>query len=141
MQNRGYNIAHSIEQTSITMPKQDFDKLPDFGKRLVSLRKSAGYTQVALAKEIGVSQRMISHYESQSEFPPSALLPKLTRVLGVTSDELLGIKPLKKKVSRDNRLQRRMKQVEKMDNSNRRQIMQLLDTFIEKEQLKQKIAQ
>ncbi len=107
---------------------------------LVNLRKSAGFTQTELAKEIEVSQRMISHYESQSEFPPSAVLPKLTKVLGVTSDELLGIKPLKKKHKPDNRLQRRMQLVEKMDARNKRQIMQLLDTFIEREQLKQKVS-
>ncbi len=140
MQNRGYTIAHSIERTSIPMPKQNFDELPDFGKRLVNLRKSAGFTQTELAKEIEVSQRMISHYESQSEFPPSAVLPRLTKVLGVSSDELLGIKPLRKKHKPDNRLQRRIQQVEKMDARNKRQIMQLLDTFIEREQLKQKVS-
>ena len=53
------------------MPKQNYDELPDFGKRLVNLRKSAGFSQTELAKEIEVSQRMISHYESQSEFPPA----------------------------------------------------------------------
>ena len=141
MQNRGYNISHSIERTSVPMPKQNFDALPDFGKRLVNLRKSAGYTQVELAKEIEVSQRMVSHYESQSEFPPSALLPKLSKVLGVTSDELLGIIKLKKQHKPDTRLQRRVQQVEKMDTASKRQIVQLLDTFIEREQLKRKVSQ
>ena len=123
------------------MPKQNFDELPDFGKRLVNLRKSAGYTQVELAKELEVSQRMVSHYESQSEFPPSSLLPKLSKVLGVTADELLGIKPLKKQHKPDTRLQRRMQQVEKMSAADKRQIMQLLDTYIERERLKKEASQ
>jgi transcriptional regulator with XRE-family HTH domain len=141
MENRGYNISHSIERARVPMPKQNFDELPDFGKRLVNLRKSAGYTQVELAKELEVSQRMVSHYESQAEFPPSALLPKLSKVLGVTADELLGIKQLKKHTKPDSRLQRRMQQVEKMNTANKRQIMQLLDTFIEREQLKKEVSQ
>lgn len=141
MQNRGYNTQHRIELTSLSMPKQNFDELPDFGKRLVNLRKSAGYTQVELAKEIEVSQRMVSYYESQSEFPPSSLLPKLSKILGVTSDELLGITKLKKQHKPDTRLQRRMQQVEKLSTVSKRQIMQLLDTFIEREQLKKEVSQ
>lgn len=119
------------------MPKQKFDELPDFGKRLVRLRKAAGYTQTELANELGVSQRMISYYEGHSEYPPSALLPPLAQLLGVSADELLGIRPLKKGKKPDTRLQRRFQQIEKMSPKEKRQIVQLLDTFIEREQLKQ----
>ena len=69
------------------MPKQDFDSLTDFGKRLVDLRKAAGYTQVELAKELEVTQRMISYYEGHSEYPPSAILPDLANLLGVKSND------------------------------------------------------
>lgn len=138
MENRGYNLQHSVQSVNVPMPKQNFEELPDFGKRLVKLRKAAGYTQVELAKEIEVSQRMVSYYESQSEYPPSALLPKLAKVLGVTSDELLGIKEPKKLKKPDTRLYRRMQQIEKMNAASKRQIMQVLDTYIENEQLKQK---
>ncbi|MCP5207909.1 MAG: helix-turn-helix transcriptional regulator [Hahellaceae bacterium] len=37
------------------MPKQNIEELTDFGKRLVSLRKKAGYTQVEIAEELGVT--------------------------------------------------------------------------------------
>ena len=120
------------------MPKQIIDELTDFGKRLVNLRKTAGYTQTELAKELDVTQRMISYYEGHAEFPPSALLPVLAKVLGVTSDELLGINIPKKSRKPDTRLQRRMQQIEKMEPKQKRQIVQLLDTFIEADQLKQK---
>ena len=118
------------------MPKQNFDELTDFGKRLVKLRKTAGYTQVELAKELSVTQRMISYYEGQSDYPPASLLPKLTKLLNVSADELLGIQPIKKTRKPDTRIQRRMQQIEKMGNTERRQVMQLLDAFIEREQLK-----
>jgi len=119
------------------MPKQNIEELTDFGKRLVKLRKGAGYTQTELAKELEVTQRMISYYEGHSEYPPSALLPKMATLLGVTTDELLGITPIKRTKKPDTRLQRRFQQVEKMDSKEKRQIIQLLDAFIEREQLKQ----
>ncbi|MEE8060162.1 MAG: helix-turn-helix transcriptional regulator [Pseudomonadales bacterium] len=121
------------------MPKQNIDTLTDFGRRLVKLRKVAGYTQVELAKELEVTQRMISHYEGHSDLPPSSILVKLVKVLGVTSDELLGIRSLKRVRQPDTRLQRRVQQIEKMDTTKKRQILQIIDTFIEAEQLRQHI--
>ncbi|MBL1259613.1 MAG: helix-turn-helix transcriptional regulator [Thiotrichaceae bacterium] len=120
------------------MPKQNIEALTDFGKRLMTLRKTTGYTQVELAKELGVTQRMISYYKGHSEYPPSSLLPSLAELLGVSTDELLGVKAVKRSKKPDTRLQRRMQQIEKMPTRERRQIMPLLDTFIEREQLKQR---
>lgn len=119
------------------MPKQDITQLTDFGRRLAALRKQAGYTQVELAKELGVTQRMISYYEGHSEYPPASLLPKLAKLLTVSADELLGIKPLKKARQPDSRLQRRLQQIEKLNVTKKRQIIQVIDTFIENEQLRQ----
>ncbi len=56
----------------------------------------------------------------------------------VSSDELLGIKPLKKTKKPDTRLQRRMQKIEKMSAARRRQVLQVIDTFIEAEQLTKK---
>jgi transcriptional regulator with XRE-family HTH domain len=119
------------------VPKQDIEQLTAFGKRLVALRKQAGYTQTELARELDVSQRMISHYEG-SEYPPAGILPRLAQLLGVSADELLGIKPLKKSRQPDSRLLRRMQQIEKLDAAKKRQVLQMIDTVIENEQLKQK---
>ncbi len=139
-QNRGYNLGQSNTQKGVSMPKQDFDALTDFGKRLANLRKEAGYTQTELAKELGVTQRMISYYEGHTEYPPSALLPSLAHLLGVTSDELLGITPIKKSKKPDTRIQRRMAQIEKMNAAKRRQVLQIIDTFIEADQIKAKAS-
>ncbi len=71
------------------MPKQEIELLTDFGRRLTSLRKKAGYTQVELAKELDDTQRMIFYHEGQSEYPPAFRLHKLARLLNVSADELL----------------------------------------------------
>lgn len=136
MENRGYTGGHCHRWEQPTMPKQDIDQLTDFGRRLMSLRKEAGYTQVELANELGVTQRMISYYEGHSEYPPSNLLPTLAKVLGVSADELLGIKPLKKNRMPDSRLLRRLQQLEKLDPSTKRQVIQIIDTYLEAAQLK-----
>lgn len=110
-----------------------------FGERLAQIRKAAGFTQLELANEVGVSRRMIAYYEGQSEHPPTSLLPDIAIALGVSTDELLGVKKVKKPGKADNRLQRRFQQIEKMEAKDKRQVMQMLDTFIENAQLKEKI--
>jgi len=119
------------------MPAQNVERLTNFGKRLAALRKEAGYTQTELARELGVSQRMISHYEGQSEYPPTAVLPKLAQLLHVSTDELLGIKPQPKNRQPDSRLLRRMQQIDKLSAARRKQIVQVIDTFIAAEQFHQ----
>jgi transcriptional regulator with XRE-family HTH domain len=114
---------------------------PNFGKQLARLRKDAGYTQQELANEIGATRRMIAYYEAESDHPPTNLLVELARALKVTTDELLGLKKAAataKAKQPDSRLLRRLQQIEKLDTAKKRQIMQVIDTFIEHEQLKQK---
>ena len=55
----------------------------------------------------------------------------LAAKIGVTADELLGIKPIKKGKKPDTRLQRRIQQIEKLPTKDRRQLMQVIDTFLE----------
>jgi len=139
MQNHVYNARHQTPPWDIAMPSKKYHQGSDFGQRMTELRKAAGYTQVELAEELGISQRMISHYEGRAEHAPAAVLPGLAKALGVTTDELLGLKPVKKTRKPDTRLQRRLQQIQKLDARPRKQIMQLIDTFIEAEQLKQKM--
>ena len=68
----------------------------NFGARLTELRKAAGYTHVEFAQEVGISQRMVAYYESPEAHPSAHLLPDMARVLGVSTDELLGLAPVKR---------------------------------------------
>jgi len=101
------------------------------------LRKAAGYSQRDLAAEFGISQRMIGYYEKQTQYRPTHLLPNLAKALGVSADQLLGLQKVKTDGKiRDTRLWRRFRKIEKLEAKEKRQIVQLLDTFIEREQLK-----
>ena len=119
------------------MPKKINEDLSRFGKRLAKLRKAAGYTQQQLADEIGATRRMIAYYESESQHPPANMLADLARALNVSADALLGIKPVET-TPISSRLERRIRQIEKLGPKPRQQITQLIDTFVEAERLKQK---
>ncbi len=139
----GYTILGVSTIAERPMPKQKAPEATSFGQRLVALRNAAGLTQQQLADEVGVSRRMIAYYEGQSEHPPTTLLPALARALQVSADELLGLAPAAKRNGRvpDNRMQRRLQQIASLPPEERRQILQLLDAFIERGQLKRRAAQ
>jgi transcriptional regulator with XRE-family HTH domain len=111
-----------------------------FGARLASLRKVAGFTQIELAAELGISQRMVAYYESPQSTPPANLLPQIATALGVTIDELFGRGAKRRLVKQegDSRLRRRLLAIEKLDVAEKRQVLQVIDAFIERGQLKRK---
>ena len=61
----------------------------------------------------------------------------LAKALNVSADALLGIKPVET-TPIGSRLERRIRQIEKLGPKPRQQITQLIDTFVEAEQLRQK---
>ncbi len=123
------------------MSKRKTDVIENFSERLASLRKAAGYTQVAFAAEVGITQRMVAYYEAPGAQPPAHLLPQMARVLGVGADVLLGMaQPRKVKRLATDSLERRLLEIEKLDPKARRQITRLLDTFIEREKLEPRVC-
>ena len=137
-ENQGYNLGQS-HQREWWMSKKTNEAVTDFGQRLAQLRKTAGYTQQQLADEIGVTRRMIAYYETESQHPPANLLVDLANALGVSTDELLGLETAAKRRKPDTRLQRRLQQIDKLGAKEKRQLIQLIDTFIEAAQLKKKV--
>ncbi|MBI3141019.1 MAG: helix-turn-helix transcriptional regulator [Rhodocyclales bacterium] len=123
------------------MPKRKMEVIESFGKRLAQLRKDAGFTQVEFAAEVGITQRMVAYYEAPDAHPPAHLLPRMAQALGVGVDVLLGMsQPRRPKKLATNRLERRLMEIEKLDPKAKRQITRLLDTFIEREKLKQRVS-
>jgi len=115
------------------MPKRESHPTVDgepFGKRLARLRKTAGYSQYTLADAVGITNRMVAYYEGETTHPPTHLLPKLAQVLGITTDQLLGLKEAKEIKKKDSRLWQRFAQVEKLPPRERKQIVSLLDAFL-----------
>ena len=60
-----------------------------FGERLKQLRKSKGFTQAYIAKELGMTVPAYMHYERGNREPPNKCLIKLSNIYGVSVDYLL----------------------------------------------------
>jgi transcriptional regulator with XRE-family HTH domain len=110
-----------------------------FGPRLRRLREARGFSQGQLGQAIGASQRMIAYYETHAEKAPARHLTALAQVLRVSVDELVGYQPVETPAGRANlRLWHRLRQVEALPPSDRKQVLQLIDTLVERETLKKR---
>ena len=62
----------------------------NFKENLHSLRKQKKVSQEVLAQHLGVSQRLISHYEKGKCEPSLDYLCSMAKFFDVTLDELVG---------------------------------------------------
>ena len=60
------------------------------GKKIRALREKEGLTQEQLAEKLGVSPQAVSKWENDQSCPDISILPELAKILGVSTDELLG---------------------------------------------------
>ena len=88
-----YNGWHDdlSERNVMPMPKVKIEEKESIGDRLARLRNERGYSQRDLARETGISHRMIAYYEKQAQYPPTHVLPILAKALGVSLDQLFGM--------------------------------------------------
>ncbi len=102
-----------------------------FGKRLRDIRQRRAMTQAELGDAVGVSNRVIAYYEGDEAQPPGAMLVDLATTLKVTSDELLGIKPIKEKASpKKARLLKRLEKVDELPPADQRAVLKFVDALV-----------
>lgn len=111
---------------------------PGFGELLVRARKAAGYTQQELADVLGVTRRTVVYYEGQDAPPMAVFLAGVTKALGVSADELLGLEAGKTAPAApaSAKLARRLAALEALSPAEQRQAVELLDALIERAKLK-----
>ncbi len=117
------------------MPKKCVaeNKKETFGLRLANLRKNRGLTQTELGKLIGVSQRVVSYYEIETERPPADILIPLANALKVSIDELLGYQPPKNEpMIKNKKLLRRLKDFDQLSDQDQKVILHYIDTILGK---------
>ena len=61
-----------------------------FSERLLQLRKDSGLSQIALAKEIGISARVSQTYEYGKSEPGMSKLVRIADIFDVSMDYLSG---------------------------------------------------
>lgn len=60
------------------------------GSRIAAARKKLGYTQEEFSQLVGVTSQAVSKWENDLSCPDIMLLPKISQILGISIDELLG---------------------------------------------------
>jgi transcriptional regulator with XRE-family HTH domain len=105
----------------------------NFGERLTALRRTAGLTQKQLGEKIGVSNRVIHYYETETNYPPAHLIDPLAKALKVSTDEMLGVKALKQQHNPEHAaLWRRLKKVETLPKKDQKALLHYLDALVSK---------
>lgn len=61
-----------------------------FGEKMKKARLKRGYTQEYMAEKLGVNKGTVSHYEKGKTFPNEEKLVRVSKVLNVSFDYLLG---------------------------------------------------
>jgi len=61
------------------------------GERIRRYRKAKGLTQTELGDMVGLSQRLMTYYETQGGSPSADLLARFSAALGVPMNVLLGV--------------------------------------------------
>jgi transcriptional regulator with XRE-family HTH domain len=102
------------------------------GRRLAALRKERGLTQTDLAKKLGTAQAVISDYERGKLRPNPEILVRLAKVLDVSADELLGLRPPPKtETARLNRrFLRRLQQIDRLPKRDQDALLRMIDAVL-----------
>jgi transcriptional regulator with XRE-family HTH domain len=121
--------------TVLGVPKKK-EPASEFGARLIALRKARGLTQAQLAEAIGSSQRMVSYYESTTGNLPAPVLAKIAAILDVSTDELLGISPVRSKSAKEmdspelRRLWKKFQKLQQLPVKDQRAVIRLLNSLV-----------
>lgn len=106
-------------------------KRETIGDRIRRFRLACGLTQTELGRRVGVTQRVVTYYEVQGLSPSSALLLKLAKTLGVTTDELMGSDPRPRPPQDDATVSlsvwRRIKKLQVLPPNDRKAILKMID--------------
>ena len=121
----------------LVMPRPSTLKLPEIdlgdesiGERIARYRKKHGLTQVQLAKKMGLTQALISSYESGRLRLHAELLARFALALNVSTDTLLGLKTDKKEKGFSLKVVRRMKKIDSLPTAQQKVLLSTIDNFL-----------
>lgn len=109
---------------------QDQVKRSPLGERLCKIRKSRGLTQEQLGELVGLSKRMIAHYEAGSKAMTVVSLQKIAKALGVTIAHLTGEKKnVIKEAEVKPALKKRIETLKKLPQADQQAIFKMIDAL------------
>jgi transcriptional regulator with XRE-family HTH domain len=100
------------------------------GQRIAEARKGQGFTQAQLAKQLGIAQQTLAHYEAGRLRVAVAMLPPLARTLGMSIEEVVGEQPPTAKRGPMPKLQQQMERIQRLPRARQRFVMEMIDTVL-----------
>ena len=124
----------SVDSTAMPRTRQRRAGPPSLGARLTAIHLAKDVTQVELTKAIGSSQRNISYYESEKGQTPALVLSKIAEALGVSTDEILGVRPTRAKKSkaetpRNQQLWKRFQLLVELPDRDQKAVMRMISSL------------
>jgi transcriptional regulator with XRE-family HTH domain len=134
-----YILCMSVNELSelalkiaLAMPRKKSEPSA-FGRRLVAIRKARGLTQLQVAKALGTTQRTVSYYENQGGSPPAHVVVAIAKLLHVSADELLGLRPSKLEHRKEDperrRLWKRFQRMASLPERDQRAVIRLINSL------------
>jgi len=122
-------LQNSLTAMSISDEEKEF--FVQLGRRITSLRKERGITQVQLAEILGVSQQTVQAYEVGRRRIQVSALPVVAQTLTVPLEELFGeTKRLAGKRGPAPRWQQQIEAIALLPKAQQRFVSQMLDTVL-----------
>ena len=119
------------KKAAVKKPPLDFGG-ETLGQRLTRLRKERGFTQVELAQKVGITQVLISAYETDRCSFSVEMAIRFALTLEISLDELLN--PNAKKLSTkkpSRRVLRRLEQIERLPRRKQVALLTTIDAFLQ----------
>lgn len=121
------------------MPRKLKYKLPPLtisnetpGQRIALFRKQKALTQRQLAKKIGITQTLVSDYETGRSHLSDTMIIRFALSLEISTDELLGLKNNNKNSKRINlKIMKRLKKLEELPEHKQKTILSSIDMMID----------
>lgn len=99
------------------------------GERVARIRKERGITQIELARRLDLTQARVSHYECGRIRLHADMVAEIARILEVSADELLGLKPSKTSTlisAEERRLWKHFRLVAQLPERDQRAVLRLI---------------
>ena len=115
---------------AFSLPTQYYRLMSEEISILRSLRQKAGLSMRQLAEMIGVDHSNLRYWENSGKNPRSDLLPAIAEALGVSTDELLGLKPIAKSTPAS-RAKRTFDRLAKLPRSQQTKILDVVEALVD----------
>jgi len=107
-----------------------------FGDRLRRIRLEKGLTQTQLGDKVGLSKRMMAHYEKHAIRPPTDKVALLAKALGVKVEDLLKDTSKNKSNGSDPKFSRKLEKAKTLPNADKEVLTAMIDSLLKKNRKK-----